>query len=179
MPVNVRRLLLGKPLASHALEDETLPKILALPIFSSDALSSVAYATQEMMIALVVAGSMAFSVCIWQAAAIVSLLVILTISYNQTISAYPQGGGAYNVAHDNLGVLAAQVAAVSLMTDYMLTVAVSVASGIDAIISTSPLLQGHLIIRLLLCLLSVWFIVLMNLRGITESGRAFAVPVYV
>lgn len=176
--MNFRQMILGKPLSSHALEDETLPKIIALPIFASDALSSVAYATQEMMLALVVAGSAAFHVSFAEALAIFFLLVILTASYNQTIFAYPQGGGAYNVAQDNLGVTAAQVAAVSLMTDYILTVAVSVASGIDAILSAVPELN-ILWVRLLLCLLSIWFIVWMNLRGVRESGRAFALPVYI
>jgi amino acid transporter len=176
MVVNLRRMLLGKPLATHALEHETLGKILALPIFSSDALSSVAYATQEMMIALTVVGAVAFKLCIWEASAIVLLLVVLTASYNQTIFAYPQGGGAYNVAHDNLGILPAQIAAVSLMTDYILTVAVSAASGIDAIVSAAPVLQKFDVV---LCVLAVWFIAVMNQRGVTESARAFAMPVYI
>ncbi|HET6384141.1 MAG TPA: APC family permease [Armatimonadota bacterium] len=182
MPATLRELVLGKPLATHRLEDETLPKAVALPVFSSDALSSVAYATQEMMIALAVAGAVWFQVSIWLALAIFTLLIIVTASYNQTIAAYPKGGGAYNVASDNIGVIAAQVAAVSLMTDYIMTVAVSVAAGIDAILSAMMTVEpafNTLAVRLGLCIVALWFIVLMNLRGVRESGRFFALPVYI
>ena len=173
----IRRLLLGAALHSGAAPHQKIPKIIALPVFSSDALSSVAYATQASMIALAAAGAVAFNHTIAIAGVIVLLLVILTISYNQTIYAYPSGGGAYIVARDNLGVIWSEIAAAALLTDYILTVAVSVSSGIDALISAyAPL--DHLPIRLALNVCATLFVMLMNLRGVKEAGAFFALPTY-
>ena len=174
---SVRRLLLGAPLNSGSAMHQRLSKIIALPVFSSDALSSVAYGPQEAMIGLAAAGSIALGYSLWLILVIVGLLAILTTSYNQTIHAYPGGGGSYIVARDNLGTRAAEIAGVALLTDYTLTVAVSVASGIDAILSAYPALD-HLPTRLGLNVCATLFIMLMNLRGVRESGAAFALPTY-
>src|SRR5581483_6488924 len=126
----VTRLVLGQPLATAAQARETIGKAIGLAVFASDALSSVAYATEEILLVLALAGAAALPLAMPIAAAIVALLAVLTISYRQTIFAYPNGGGAYIVARDNLGERAAQIAAAALLTDYVLTVAVSISSGV-------------------------------------------------
>ncbi|MBK8724864.1 MAG: APC family permease [Holophagaceae bacterium] len=187
---NFRRLLLGRRLASDESHHTRLNNPVALAVFSSDALSSVAYATQEIMaslsmalhhtagvavVAAGVAGHALFGLSIPVALGIVGLLIILASSYRQTIRAYPGGGGAYIVAKDNLGELPALTAGSSLLVDYVLTVAVSVSSGIAAITAAFPVLAGH---NVSLTLIAIAFIAIMNLRGVKESGALFAVPTY-
>jgi amino acid transporter len=156
--------------------DETLlPKRLALPVFCSDPLSSVAYATEQILLVLGLGGLSLLYLTPWLAAAVVALLVIVVASYRQTCEAYPNGGGAYTVSRDNLGEDASLVAASSLLIDYVLTVAVSVVAGVAAITSAVPSLAPHAVA------LSLGFVVLLtvvNLRGVKESGRAFAIPTY-
>lgn len=156
---------------------ERLPKFLALPVFASDALSSVAYATEEMLLALaLVIGAGAWGVSQWIGVAIATLLAIVAISYRQTIFAYPQGGGSYTVAKENLGVYPGLVEAASLLTDYVLTVAVSVAAGVAAIVSAYPELTPY---RVHMGAGFVAFVALANLRGVRESGWLFAPPTYI
>jgi len=167
--------LFGKPLASEELEDQRLPKLKALPVFSSDALSSVAYATEEILNVLVLASVAVIGLSLPIAAAICVLIAVLAISYWQTIHAYPNGGGAFTVARENLGAFASLVAAAALLIDYVLTVAVSVTAGIRAVVSAFPDLYQHSVV---LSLLAVAIIALMNLRGVQESATAFAFPTY-
>ena len=172
-----KRLLVGRRIASQRLEHTLLPKVLALPVFSSDALSSVAYATEEILLVLltatVAAGAVSYVLPI--AAAIAVLLVVVVASYRQTVRAYPSGGGAYIVSKENLGTLPGLIAAGALLTDYVLTVAVSVSAGVFAITSAAPSL---LALRVELALGFVALITLANLRGVRESGTLFAVPTY-
>lgn len=182
-----RRLLLGRRLASDETHHNRISNPIALAVFSSDALSSVAYATQEIMASLstalghggaVIAGATAaavFGLSVPVAMGITALLIILAFSYRQTILEYPGGGGAYIVAKDNLGELAAQTAGASLLVDYILTVAVSVSSGIAAITAAIPALQGY---NVSLTLLAIGFIATANLRGVKESGTLFSIPTY-
>ncbi|KPL71949.1 permease [Leptolinea tardivitalis] len=168
-------MLFGRPLATADAPDQTIGKAIGLAVFSSDALSSVAYAPQEMLIILAAAGTTAFGISVPLAFAICILLVILTLSYEQTIHAYPGGGGAYIVSRDNLGEMPAQIAAAALLTDYILTVAVSVSSGVAQVTSAFPdLLRFKVEIGVAMVLL----IMMINLRGVKESGYAFAVPTY-
>jgi amino acid transporter len=182
--MTIRHILLGRPIPTERAKHERLPKFLALPVFSSDALSSVAYAIQEILSTLLAAGVglATFSHVMPISFAIVALLVIVTISYRQTIHAYPGGGGAYIVARDNLGVVAAQTAGAALLIDYILTVSVSVAAGIDAVISAAAnepaLFQTLDHWRVPMCALSVLLITIANLRGVRESGAIFALPTY-
>jgi amino acid transporter len=184
MPGLIRRLLIGHPLPTHRARHERLPKTLALPVFASDALSSTAYATQEILSTLLLAGVglAAFQYATPIAWCIVALLAIVTVSYQQTIHAYPSGGGAYIVARENLGILPSLTAGAALLIDYVLTVAVSVAAGIDAIISAaaqSPHLFEQLNhVRVPLCVVAVAIITIANLRGVKESGAIFALPSY-
>src|SRR5207248_2992517 len=171
----IKRLLLGHPLPSSATQHERLSRITGLAVLSSDALSSVAYATDAMLEILVPAGVLALSYTKPLAFLIAGLLIVVTFSYRQTIHAYPQGGGAYIVAKDNLGIVPGLVAATALLVDYVLTVAVSVSAGVSAIVSAGPSLDRYRIE------LAVGFISLMawgNLRGIRQSGRIFAAPTY-
>lgn len=171
----LRLWLVGRPLTG-AVEGQTrLPKRLALAVFSSDALSSVAYATEEILLVLVLAGAAAISWSLPIGAAILVLLAIVITSYWQTIEAYPAGGGAYIVASDNLGVWPGLLAAAALLIDYVLTVAVSVAAGVAAVTSALPFLGPH---REALGLVAIAAIAAANLRGVRESGRLFAVPTY-
>lgn len=170
-----RTWLLGRPLPTADADDQAISKTVGLAVFSSDALSSTAYATQEIMIILALAGTAALSYVFPISLAIVTLLVIVTISYEQTIHAYPGGGGAYIVARDNLGEFAAQVAGASLLMDYILTVAVSVSSGVAQITSAFPDLFPH---RVAIALACVAFVMIVNLRGVKESGIVFAIPTY-
>ena len=171
------QLIFGKPLRTEALPHQTVSKPIGLAIFASDALSSTAYATEEILIILALAGTSAatLGLSIPIAIAIAILLVIVTISYRQTIYAYPNGGGAYIVARDNLGELPAQIAGAALLTDYILTVAVSVSSGVAQIVSGFPELLPY---RVEMAILVIAIITIVNLRGVRESGRIFAVPTY-
>jgi len=171
----LKRWLVGYPLKTAQAEHERLSKRLALAVFSSDALSSVAYATEEILLVLVPA-SLAFAhFSIPLSMAIVALLAILTVSYSQIIFEYPQGGGAYVVSKSNLGEWPGLTAAASLMIDYVLAVAVSVAAGIAAITSAIPSLFPH---RTVLGVLAIVLVLIVNLRGVRESGKVFAIPTY-
>jgi amino acid transporter len=172
----LRAMLFGRPLSSAAELAERLPKWKALPVFSSDVMSSVAYATGAMMLILAGAGTDNYKYVLGLSVVVVALLVIVTFSYRQTIRAYPNGGGSYIVAHANLGVIAGLVAAGSLLTDYVLTVSVSVSSGIQAIYSAFPALKDAAVPLIALSILAVMVI---NLRGVRESGTLFASPTYV
>ncbi|MCC7493991.1 MAG: APC family permease [Fimbriimonadaceae bacterium] len=154
---------------------QTIGKFIGLAVFASDALSSTAYATQEILMILALAGAGAFSLAFPISIAIVILLTIVTISYEQTIHAYPGGGGAYIVARDNLGEGPAQTAGAALLTDYVLTVAVSISSGVAQLASAYPALYPY---RVEICVLFVALITVVNLRGVKESGAAFALPTY-
>lgn len=172
---SVGNILLGKPLATEEAPHQTISKTIGLAVFASDALSSVAYATQEILIILSLAGAAYFWMSIPIAGIIVGLLIVLTISYRQTIYAYPGGGGAYIVARDNLGEGPAQTAGAALLTDYILTVAVSISSGVAQITSAFPQFYPW---RVELALGLVALITLVNLRGVKESGSVFSVPTY-
>jgi len=173
----VKRLLLGRPIATSRLEHERLGKPTALAVFSSDNMSSVAYATEEILRVLIPAvGIVAFTLVMPITIAIVLVEAILIFSYRQTIKAYPSAGGAYIVTKDNLGLLPAQLAGVALLVDYVLTVSVSTAAGVQAISSVYPL---SVPVRVALSLFFVWLIAYGNLLGVRESGRIFAAPTYV
>ena len=170
-----KRWIIGDPLPSEKLEGQLLPKHLALPIFASDPLSSVAYAPQELLMILLIGGLAFLSFAPWVAIAVVVLMVVVVLSYRQLIKAYPSGGGDYEVASKNLGEKAGLIVASALLVDYIMTVAVSVASGVDNIISALPQLNAFRVE------IAVGFIVLLaavNLRGVRESSKAFAVPTY-
>lgn len=171
-----KRLLLGDPLTSEKLEDQLLPKKMALPIFASDALSSVAYAPQELVMILLTGGLAFLAFSPWVAVAVVVVLLVVVISYRQLIKAYPSGGGDYEVARTNLGEVPGVVVAAALLVDYVLTVAVSVASGVDNIISALPFLAPG---RVELAVGFVVVIILVNLRGVREASLLFAIPTYV
>ena len=172
----LKRLLVGNPLKTAQATEERLSKRLALAVFSSNALSSVAYATEEILLVLVIAGSAAVAWSIPVSIMIVLLLTFLTISYRQIIFEYPEGGGAYTVAKSNFGELPGLTAAAVLMIDYVLTVAVSAAAGIAALTSAFPALFPY---RVALGLLAILLIMIINLRGTRESGRIFAIPTYI
>jgi len=171
----VKRLVLGRPFRTDRIGHTLLPKRIALPIFASDPLSSVAYATQEILLVLTLGGLAYVYLTPWIAAAVVLLLAVVVLSYRQVVQAYPSGGGSYEVVAKNLGTGAGLVVAAALLVDYVMTVAVSVAAGVDNVISALPDLNPHRVA------INMGFIVLltaMNLRGVRESGRAFAVPTY-
>ncbi len=174
---SLSRLLIGRPLKTEDLPHQAISKTVGLAVFSSDALSSTAYATEEVLIVLSMAGTSAavMGLSLPIALAIGLLIVIVTVSYRQTIYAYPNGGGAYIVARDNLGEVPAQVAGAALLTDYILTVAVSISSGVAQITSGFPALLPY---RVHLAVGVIAFITIVNLRGVRESGRIFAVPTY-
>ncbi|MGB8982196.1 MAG: APC family permease [Anaerolineales bacterium] len=167
--------LIGRPLMTADAPHQTIGKAVGLAVFASDALSSTAYATQEILGVLSVAGSLAYDYVFPISVAIVALLAIVTISYEQTIHAYPGGGGAYIVARDNLGEMPSQIAGAALLTDYILTVAVSISSGAAQIVSAYPDLDPY---RVWIGVAAVLFIMLINLRGVKESGIFFALPTY-
>ncbi len=173
--VLLKRLLVGAPMPLAQARHERLGKAVALAVFASDPLSSVAYATEEILLVLVLAGRAALSYSLPVALGIAALLAVVVVSYRQTVAAYAQGGGAYLVAKDNLGVFPALTAAAALLTDYVLTVSVSVAAGIAALTSAFPALGPH---RVTLCVLAIAGIAVGNLRGVRESGRLFAAPTY-
>ena len=170
-----RTWLFGRPLPTADARHQTIGKTVGLAVFASDALSSTAYATQEILIVLAAAGVAAFAYAFPIAVAITILLAIVTTSYRQTIHAYPDGGGAYVVSRDNLGPLAAQVAGAALLADYILTVSVSVSSGAAQLASAFPALYDN---RVALAVVLVFFVMLVNLRGVKEAGVVFAVPTY-
>ena len=172
---SLKRVLVGRALPSHKAEHQLLPKILALPIFASDPLSSNAYATEQMMLVLVTAGAGALVYRIPIAIAIAVMLVIVVVSYRQTVRAYPAGGGSYIVARENLGTLPGLVAAAAILIDYVLTVAVSVVAGSLAITSAAPGLARH---NVAISIGLVILLTLANLRGVKEAGTLFAVPTY-
>jgi amino acid transporter len=170
-----KRLLLGKPIPSSLAHHERLSRVTGLAVLSSDALSSVAYATDFILATLVVAGVAAFSYAIPISLVIATLLAVVAFSYRQTIHAYPTGGGAYIVAKENIGATAGLVAAASLLVDYTLTVSVSISAGVLAITSAFPKTDVY---RVEMCLAFLALLMLGNLRGIRESGRIFAIPTY-
>lgn len=173
--LNLKRVLVGRPLASERLEHERLTKTTALAVLSSDAISSVAYATEQILFVLAVLGTMALRYVVPISAVIVALLVLVGLSYRQTIFAYPGGGGSYTVAKDNLGTGAGLVAAAALLTDYILTVSVSISSGVAAITSAYPTLGPHAVG---ICMGAILLLMVVNLRGVRESGIAFSLPTY-
>ena len=172
----IKSRLLGPPLRTEDLEHERLGKPTALAVFASDCISSSAYATEEILRVLLPAiGILAFSLVLPIAMSIVVVLVFLILSYRETIKEYPTAGGAYMVTRDNFGIMPAQVAGVSLLTDYVLTVAVSVSAGTAALVSAVPGLSSYAVP------ISLFFIALIafgNLQGVRESGKVFAVPTY-
>jgi amino acid transporter len=174
-PRTLRSWLIGHPLSTADAPHQTIGKAVGLAVFASDALSSTAYATQEILGVIAAAGAIAYGYLFPISIAIITLLAIVTISYEQTIHAYPGGGGAYIVARDNLGELPAQTAGAALLTDYILTVAVSISSGVAQIISAYPALFPY---RVLIAVIAVFLIMVINLRGVKESGTAFAIPTY-
>ena len=174
-PACLKRTLIGRPRASAELHETLLSKRLALPIFASDPLSSVAYATEAALVVLIGASATAGNYVLPVSIAIAAVLAIVVVSYMQTVRAYETSGGAYVVARENLGTMPSLVAAAALLVDYILTVAVSVAAGVLALTSAAPSLAGHEVG------LSLGFVVLLtivNLRGVRESGVLFAVPTY-
>ncbi len=174
-PRGFRTWLFGRPLSTADAPHQAIGKSVGLAVFSSDALSSTAYATQEILIILAMGGAAALSFVLPISIAIVVLLAIVTFSYQQTIHAYPSGGGAYIVARDNIGELAAQVAGAALLMDYILTVAVSISSGVAQITSAFPALFP---VRVEIAVAFVAFVMIVNLRGVKESGAVFALPTY-
>jgi amino acid transporter len=172
----LKRWLVGPPMPLAQARHERLTKRVALAVFSSDALSSVAYATEEILLVLVLAGAAAAHLTVPIALSITALLVIVAISYQQTIYAYPSGGGSYIVARANLGTVPGLIAAAALLVDYVLTVSVSVAAGVAAITSAFPEFSTHKVALGVLCVAGI---AMANIRGVRESGRIFAVPTYV
>jgi amino acid transporter len=170
-----RTWLIGRPLMTSDAPHQAIGKLVGLAVFSSDAMSSVAYGPQEMMLVLAAAGAIGAGYAVPLAIGIVVLLAILTLSYEQTIHAYPGGGGAYIVARDNLGELPAQTAGAALLTDYILTVAVSISSGVAQLVSAYPALYVY---RVWLAVGLVLLVMIINLRGVKESGKIFALPTY-
>jgi amino acid transporter len=171
----LKRVIIGRPMSSEAAGHTLLQKRLALPIFASDALSSVAYATQEILIVLTVGGTAFLYLAPWVAGAVVVLMAAVVASYRQLVRAYPTGGGDYEVATKNIGSAAGVVVASALLVDYVMTVAVSVSSGVDNIISAVPSMHEH---RVLLAVSFVAVLAAVNLRGLREAGLAFAAPTY-
>jgi amino acid transporter len=172
---SLKRALLGRQIATAEEQHERLSKTFALPVFSADAISSTAYATEEILIALIAAGTAVLSWSLPVAVAVAGLLAIVALSYRQTVHAYPNGGGSYIVSRINLGLAPGLIAAASLMVGYVATVSVSVAAGVAAITSAFPSLYHY---RVVLCMALVVLMALANLRGVRESGRIFAAPTY-
>lgn len=170
-----RRLLLGRPFRSDRLSHTLLPKRIALPVFASDALSSVAYAPEEVFLMLSVAGLTAYALTPWIGVAVAAVMLVVVASYRQNVHAYPSGGGDYEVVTTNLGSNAGLTVASALMVDYVLTVAVSTASAMSNIGSAIPFVATH---KVLFCVAAILLVMGLNLRGIRESGVAFAIPTY-
>lgn len=174
-PRSWRDYVIGRPLSSADAPHQTIGKAIGLAVFSSDALSSVAYASQEMLAVLLAAGTVGFGYVFPLTLVIAGLLVVITLSYEQTIHAYSKGGGAYLVSRDNLGSIPSKVAAAALLIDYVLTVAVSISSGVAQIVSADEAIYPY---RVELALLMVALVMVINLRGVRESGSIFAIPTY-
>jgi amino acid transporter len=174
-PRTLQSWFIGRPLSTADAPHQTIGKAVGLAVFASDALSSTAYATQEILVILAAAGTAAFGYVFPISIAIVVLLAIVAASYEQTIHAYPDGGGAYIVSRDNLGELPALIAGAALLTDYILTVSVSIASGVAQIVSAFPAIYPY---RVFFAVGFIFFIMLVNLRGVKESGAAFSIPTY-
>lgn len=172
----VKRLLVGRPVRSERLGETLLPKRIALPVFASDALSSVAYAPDEILLTLAAAGLTSYALSPWVGVAVVFVMLIVVASYRQNVHAYPSGGGDYEVATVNLGPTAGITVASALLVDYVLTVAVSISSGAQYAASAMPFMRGH---EALLAVAIVVLLTTINLRGVRESGTAFAIPTYV
>lgn len=170
-----KRIFVGRPKSSGELEHTLLPKTIALPVFSSDAMSSVAYATQEILLVLGLAGAAALQNVVPISMAVSTLLAIVVVSYRQTVRAYPAGGGAYRVAHENLGMLPGLLSASALLIDYVLTVAVSVTAGVEAIVSAA---EGVHNFKVPVAIFFIALVAIANLRGVRESGFLFAIPTY-
>src|SRR3954447_24898977 len=174
-----KRVLIGRPIATSEEGHHRLRKRIALPVFASDAISSTAYATDSILVVLLIQariGHKAWGLLVPLAVVVAILLTIVVISYRQTIYAYPSGGGSYVVSRENLGEIPSLVAGASLLTDYILTVAVSVAGGVAAIISAFPGLSAY---RVPMCIGFVLLMTVANLRGLKESGALFAPPTYI
>ncbi|HZQ07917.1 MAG TPA: APC family permease, partial [Anaerolineae bacterium] len=171
----LKAMVIGAPIESAHEIHERLTKVKALAVFSSDAISSVAYATGEIMIVLALAGSQALGLSVPISFAIALLLFIVAFSYRQTVLAYPNGGGSYIVSRENIGTRAGLIAAAALLIDYILTVAVSISAGTDAVTSAFPILRPYTVE---IALFFVGMMTLLNLRGIRESGSVFAIPTY-
>src|SRR3954467_3884733 len=169
----VKRLLVGRPFRSDRLQHTLLPKRIALPVFASDALSSVAYAPDEILLTLSIAGASAYVYSPWVTLAVAVVMITVVASYRQNVHAYPSGGGDYEVATVNLGPRFGLAVASALMVDYVLTVAVSVSSGVANLGSVVPFVATH---KVIIAIIAVVVLTAMNLRGIRESGNAFAVP---
>ncbi|MGG1554357.1 APC family permease [Paenibacillus ferrarius] len=172
---SLKKIVFGKPLKSSELESEKMQVWKALPILSSDALSSVAYGTEQILLELATVGAAAFAFSLPIAISIIALIMLLVLSYRQVIEAYPQGGGAYMVTKENLGMSWGRLTGVSLLIDYTLTVAVSISAGVQAITSAFPSAVPYIVP---LALILVWIMVWLNLRGTSESGTVFAIPTY-
>jgi len=175
-PDALKRLLVGRPVRSDRLAETLLPKRIALPVFASDALSSVAYAPDEILLTLAIAGASAYVLSPWVALSVVLVLVVVVSSYRQNVHAYPSGGGDYEVVTENLGRTGGVVVGSALLVDYVLTVAVSISSGAQYAASALPFLRGH---EAMLAVLLILVLTSLNLRGVRESGTAFAIPTYV
>jgi amino acid transporter len=171
----VKRILLGRTMASGELEHTLLPKTIALPVFASDPLSSNAYATQEILVVLGAAGVGALANVVPISIAVALLLATVVTSYRQTVRAYPSGGGAYRVARENIGLYPGLLAAAALLLDYVLTVSVSITAGVDAIVAAAPNLSD---VKVQMVIGFIVFVTIMNLRGVRESGTLFAIPTY-
>src|SRR5690349_6707709 len=170
-----KRLLLGRPFRSDRLQHTLLPKRIALPVFASDALSSVAYAPDEILLTLSIAGAGAYAISPWVALAVAVVMVTVVASYRQNVHAYPSGGGDYEVATVNLGPRAGLGVASALLVDYILTVAVSTAAGVNNLGSVVPFVADH---KVPFAVGAIAILTSLNLRGLRESGTAFAIPTY-
>jgi amino acid transporter len=170
-----KRILVGRALRSDRLDDTLLPKRIALPVFASDALSSNAYATQEILVVLALGGASLYSFGAWIAAAVVLVYFVVVASYRQNVHAYPSGGGDYEVVSTNIGARAGVLVASALLVDYVLTVAVSISAGVASLASISEFVETHTVAIALLAIAGITFL---NLRGVRESGSLFAIPTY-
>lgn len=170
-----RRLVIGRPFRSDSLGHTLLPKRIALPVFASDALSSVAYAPEEIFLVLSVAGMSAYAMTPWIGLAVAAVMMVVVASYRQNVHAYPSGGGDYEVVTTNLGPTAGLTVGSALLVDYVLTVAVSMSSAMSNIGSAIPLVAQH---KVTFAVAAIVILMSMNLRGVRESGAAFAIPTY-
>src|SRR5476651_1584229 len=173
--MSLRNLLFGRPLASHEEGEQRVGPIAGIPMLGLDALSSAAYGPEAAMTLLIPLGAAGLGYIGPISTIIIILLLIVYLSYRQTIGAYPAGGGSYTVARENLGPFAGLLAAAALLLDYVLVVAVGISAGVGALVSAVPALQPH---TLLICLTILALIAVVNLRGVRESGVAFMLPTY-